>query len=134
MKDLWQGRSSWVSLITVKNVILGTLTMGIWLIVPVLRTLSGKYLIKTDRVVFTRGLLSKKVEQVDLVRYKDIQFQQSILGRLLSFGDITLVTSDATQKELKLLGIRDPETVYEIIREAAEERKRVKGVRTQEFI
>jgi len=134
MKDLWQGRSSWVSLITVKNAILGTLTMGIWLIVPVLRILSGRYEIKTDRVVFTRGLLSKKVEQVDLVRYKDIQFQQSILGRLLSFGDITLVTSDTTQKELKLLGIRDPETVYEIIREAAEERKRVKGVRTQEFI
>ena len=134
MKDLWRGRSSWVSLITIKNVILGTLTMGIWLIVPILRVLSGRYEIKSDRVVFTRGLLSKKVEQVDLVRYKDIQFQQSILGRLLSFGDITLVTSDVTQKELKLLGVRNPETVYEIIREAAEERKRVKGVRTQEFI
>jgi len=50
----------------------------------------------SQRVVIIKGLLSQREEDIPLYRGKDINFSQTIAGRLFGTGVITLFSDDAT--------------------------------------
>ncbi len=51
-----------------------------------------EYLITTHRVVQTEGLINKHTKDSALEKINDITLQQSVLGRILSYGDLAIIT------------------------------------------
>jgi hypothetical protein len=96
-------------------------------------SLTEHYRVTTERVRVTKGLLGRDREDIELFRIQDIDHSQGITERMLNIGDITLRSADASQPEVVLRNIPNPEQVHEIIRRAmldARQRHRV-GFRDQ---
>jgi uncharacterized membrane protein YdbT with pleckstrin-like domain len=63
-----------------------------------------EYLITTTRVVQTEGLINKHTKDSALEKINDITLKQSVLGRILNFGDLAIITgSDVGTNVLKRL-------------------------------
>jgi hypothetical protein len=96
-------------------------------------SLTEHYRVTTERVRITKGLLGRDREDIELFRIQDIDHTQGISERMLNIGDITLRSADASQPEVVLRNVSNPEQVHEIVRRAmldARERHRV-GFRDQ---
>lgn len=63
-----------------------------------------EYLITTTRVVQTEGLINKHTKDSALEKINDITLNQSVMGRILNYGDLAIITgSDAGTNVLKRL-------------------------------
>jgi hypothetical protein len=91
-------------------------------------SINERYVVTTDRVRLFRGLLSKQVENLELVRLQDVDYHQGMSERLFDIGDITLRSADASDPTVVLNNIRDPEKVQGIIRRAWLDARKKYGV------
>jgi Bacterial PH domain len=73
------------------------------------------YRLTTHRLFLTTGILRRRVDQVELVRVKDLYVRQSLLGSWLDVGTIVLVSSEPTLPKALLLGIQEPRRVMDLI-------------------
>jgi uncharacterized membrane protein YdbT with pleckstrin-like domain len=100
------------------------LTLGLWLIPSWWRSLGRHYRITSRRVVVETGVLSKRLEQVDLYRVNDYTVERPFLQRLMGTGNLLLKTMDKTTPEVNVLGIKtDVVSLYERLRVATEAEK-----------
>lgn len=76
------------------------------------------YTITDERIRITEGMLGKARENIELVRVQDLDYSQTFGERLLNLGDIKIRSHDPSHSEIVLRNIKDPETVYEILRRA----------------
>lgn len=127
-------RSSWMSLLSVKNIFLAMITGGIWLVVPVIRILSTEYEVTDQQLLITKGMMSKSMDQVDWIRLKDVRMTQGMAGRILNFGDLVLMSSDQSHSQIQIKDVSDPATLRKKILDAANKEKEKRGVRLQEWI
>ena len=94
-----------------------------------LETRNTVYALTDQRLKFTRGVLSKTTEDLELYRVRDTKFQQNVWERMLGLGEIQLFTTDETTTVVSLPYIRDAEGVREKIRALVEARRDAKRVR-----
>ena len=94
-----------------------------------LETRNTVYSLTDQRLKFTRGVLSKTTEDLELYRVRDTKFVQSVWERMLGLGEIELHTTDETSPLIRLPFIRDAEGVREKIRGLVEARRDAKRVR-----
>ena len=73
------------------------------------------YRLTTRRLFLTTGLWQRRVDQVELVRVKDLYIRQSLLGSWLNVGTVVLVSSEPTLPKALLLGIEGPRRVLDLI-------------------
>ncbi len=109
-----------------------------WLLLPIfvaaylfLTIETTKYTLTNQRLRHRRGILTKKIDEIELYRVKDTQLVQPLLGRIVHIGNVKLLTSDKSQPDEVLEGVRDPVEVREILRdltEAARRRYRVREI------
>lgn len=92
------------------------------------------YEITTERIKLTRGLLSKKVEEVELTRVKDITVEQSLGQRALRIGNVKVITTDRSAPEVILWDVTEPQQVKETLRRAVREEKQRQGVAFREDV
>jgi uncharacterized membrane protein YdbT with pleckstrin-like domain len=59
-----------------------------------------EYLITTHRVVQTEGLINKHTKDSALEKINDITLNQSVLGRVLGYGDLVIITGSDTGTNL----------------------------------
>jgi uncharacterized membrane protein YdbT with pleckstrin-like domain len=59
-----------------------------------------EYLITTHRVVQTEGLINKRTKDSALEKINDITLNQSVLGRILNYGDLEIITGSDTGTNL----------------------------------
>jgi uncharacterized membrane protein YdbT with pleckstrin-like domain len=92
----------------------------------VLRTQS--YRLTNQRLLIESGVLSRTINEIDLRTVDDITFYQRFSERLLGLGQIGIVSSEPDPSggaprraglRARLVGIRDPRNVRELIRNAA---------------
>jgi len=81
-------------------------------------SISLRYTITDERIRITEGILGKARENVELVRIQDVDFSQTFSERLLNLGDINIMSHDSSNPTIQLKNVKDPETVYEILRRA----------------
>ncbi len=106
------------------------LTAGLAAIYFYFRTLGRKYRITSQRVVIEYGVLSKRVEQIDLYRIVDFVVTRSLGQRIMGTGTITLDSTDKTTPDVRIEGIRaNVMGLYERMRAAALTEKQKRGVR-----
>jgi hypothetical protein len=76
------------------------------------------YVITSERIKIVKGLLSRGVENFELIRVQDIDVKQGLDERILGIGDIVIRGQDPSNPEIILRNIPKPNEVYEILRRA----------------
>jgi uncharacterized membrane protein YdbT with pleckstrin-like domain len=129
---LFEGHSALIPNLT--TVLWVILSVGLWLIVCWMRTLGCTYRITTRRIVVETGVLSKRLEQIDLYRIVDYTVERSLGQRLLGTGNLVLKTLDKTSPQLDVRNIKaDVVALYERLRVATEADKVRRGVRMVDY-
>jgi thioester reductase-like protein len=88
--------------------------------------LGTRYELTTQRLRIFSGVLSRDLEEIDLVRVRDTKVTQNLGERALNMGDIVIVSTDPSKPEFTLESVKDPMEVREKIRAAylAEQKRR----------
>ena len=129
---LFEGRAALVPSFT--TLLAAILTLGLWLLVRWFQTLGRTYRITTRRIVVETGVLSKKLEQIDLYRVADYTVDRPFGQRIMGTGNLLLKTFDKTTPELNVIGIKtDVVKLYESVRAATEADKARRGVRMVDY-
>lgn len=106
------------------------LTVGLGAIFFWIRSLSRHYRITSQRIVVEMGVLSKRMEQVDLYRVTDFVVELPLGQRMVGTGNIIIQAMDKTTTEVRLMYLRtDVRDLYERLRNATEVAKRGRNVR-----
>ena len=97
-------------------------------------SLVEKYTITSDRLKIVKGLFSRDVENFELIRVQDIDLNQGLDERVFGIGDLVIRGHDASDPQVTLRNIGDPEVVYEILRKAWLEARKRHGLQFREFM
>ena len=117
------------------GVILTPVLIGIFMLFDVwLKTKSRRYRLTSQRFIIRRGLIAKRIDEVELYRVKDVAVDQGIVQRMLGYGSVTILANDDTTPVILMVGIANPLEIKEIIRKQYREARRREGVRATEFV
>jgi uncharacterized membrane protein YdbT with pleckstrin-like domain len=127
-KTIWAGTSSqWTNI--------GPFLLCV-LIIPIpyaiyrwLSVRCTKFTLTNQRFRIERGILSKRFDEMELYRVKDITMSQPFIQRLVGLGTITMMTSDATTPTVALPAIAEPRQVLDLVRGEVERVRRERNVR-----
>jgi Bacterial PH domain len=73
------------------------------------------YRITNRRIFVTTGFFQRRVDQLELLRIKDVYIQQSMIGDWLGIGNVVLISSEQSLPRAYLLGIEDPRRIMDLI-------------------
>ena len=97
-------------------------------------SLVEKYVITNERLKVVKGMISRDVENFELIRMQDIDLKQNVTERMMKIGDITIHGADASEPVIVMRNVQDPEGVYEILRRAWLEARKRYGLQFREFM
>ena len=95
-------------------------------------TIGTRYELTTERLRIVRGVLGKRLEEVELVRVRDTKVTQNPGERAINVGDITIFSNDPSAPEVVLHNVSAPLDVRELIRKAMLEEKARRGLHYRE--
>jgi uncharacterized membrane protein YdbT with pleckstrin-like domain len=99
-------------------VLLAAIIAGLTLVVGYLRRVSTKYLITTQRLRISRGLVRRSVQETRLDRVQNVNYDQSMLDRLFHVGNVDFDTAGTDDSEFRFEWVNGPETVVRAVDEA----------------
>jgi len=79
-------------------------------------------------------MIARDVENFELIRFQDIDLKQTVSERVLGIGDITIRGSDASNQQIVLRNVKEPEAVYETLRRAWLEARKRYGLQFREYM
>lgn len=82
----------------------------------VLHILGRGYRLTTQRLFIESGILSKTIDQTELIRVDDVRVYKSLFDRVFNLGTISLLSTDVTNKEITIEGVCDAESIAEKVR------------------
>ena len=89
---------------------------------------SKVYRVSTTNIETERGILTKKIDVLELWRCRDIRYRQHILDRLLGIAHIDVFTADVTTPHLVILGMPASRQLFEQIRDSIEIQRHARNV------
>ena len=89
---------------------------GIAALVTYLKVSTTKYVLTTERLRVTTGVLSTVTEDLELRRVRDSLILRPFWARLAGLGDVQILSADASTPRVVLRAIRDPDGVQSKIR------------------
>jgi uncharacterized membrane protein YdbT with pleckstrin-like domain len=142
--ELYAGRPSWRALmsfylggigVAVLVVVILGLLVGEWglsvaiaaalvvltLVIGYLRRVSTKYLITNQRLRISRGIVRRHVQETRLERVQNVNYQQSVLDRMLGVGTVDFDTAGTDDSEFRFEWVDGPEKVVRAVDHAIEE-------------
>ena len=72
------------------------------------RSCAMRYRITNYRIDFERGILTKRIDTLELWHVDDINFEQGIVDRMMNVGTITVISDDRSTPRLELAGVPNP--------------------------
>jgi membrane protein YdbS with pleckstrin-like domain len=95
---------------------------------PMILVRKNRYRISNYRIDHEQGLLSKRIDTIELWHVDDVQMIQSFVDRLLGVGTINVHSNDATSPVLPLRSLPQPRKLYDAIKQRVIAVKRQRGV------
>jgi membrane protein YdbS with pleckstrin-like domain len=77
------------------------------------------YRLTTQRLFVRRGILTRTVDQTELMRVDDVKTRQTLFERMLGVGEVELFTSDRSDAHVKIVDVDNPDQVAEHVRRYA---------------
>ena len=125
-KQLYIGRPS--QILNIVLFILWSWTLLIPIIIY-LKTRFTVYEVTDQRIKLKTGILNQEIDECELYRVRDYKVVKPFFQRIFGLGRIELVTSDRSNSNINLNGIKDPESLYNLIRDNVENIRRKTGTR-----
>ena len=100
-----------------------------WAIYKWLEVKSTRFTLTTERLRWQWGILSRRTEEVELYRVRDLGFVQPFVQRVVGLGTLEVTSTDERTPHIELKAIKDADAVREYFREATERMRQVRGVR-----
>ncbi len=88
-----------------------------------------KYKLTNQRLTITTGIFSRKMETIELYRFKDLKYEASFLNRIVGIGNIQLVSSDPMTPNISLNGFKYAQSKCNQLRSLIEKCRINRGVR-----
>jgi uncharacterized membrane protein YdbT with pleckstrin-like domain len=82
---------------------------------------STKYLITTQRLRISRGIVRRSVQETRLDRVQNVNYNQSVLDRIFHVGSVDFDTAGTDDSEFRFEWVNGPETVVRAVDEAIHE-------------
>ncbi len=90
---------------------------------------STKFRVTTTVIEYERGLLSKRIEVLQLWRVRDVEYVQTIIDRILGIAHIHVVApQDAINKDWRIFGMPASRQLFEQLRDSIEIQRQAKNV------
>ena len=125
-KQLYIGRPS--QILNIVSFILWSWTLLIPIIIY-FKTRFTVYEVTDQRIKLKTGILNQEIDECELYRVRDYKVVKPFFQRIFGLGRIELVTSDRSNSNINLNGIKDPENLYNLIRDNVEKIRRKTGTR-----
>ena len=112
-------------------IILTAATGGLFLFVVaylVIVRLTTRYTLTNHRLMVEKGIIAKKIDDIELYRIKDTKLDQGVIDRMLQIGSVKVNTSDVSGN-WNIKKILSPRDTREKIRKATEQLKQSRNVR-----
>ena len=92
------------------------LLFGLLTALKIFRTIHSHHYRLTMRRLFIRtGLIHRRIDQIELLRVKDVFVRQSLLGKWIGVGHVVILSSEHTLPRATLYGIDRPRHVMDLI-------------------
>lgn len=96
--------------------------------VKVIRLKMIYYEVTPDRIEWSRGILDRRVDNVDMFRVIDLNLRRSIIDCIMGVGTVGLITTDKSDPEFEFEKVRGCRVLYDAIKKASLEADRNTGV------
>ena len=125
-KQLYIGRPS--QILNIISFIIWSWTLFVPIIIY-LKTRFTVYEVTDQRIKLKTGILNQEIDECELYRVRDYKVVKPFFQRIFGLGKIELVTSDRSNSSINLNGIKNPENLYDLIRDNVEKIRRKTGTR-----
>lgn len=92
-----------------------------------------KYYIKNNRLYMSAGLFSNQEDELMLYKIMDLRVNISLLDRIFRVGTVTIYSRDESNREMKLLKIKHPKKVRDMLSEKVESLKKNMKIQGREM-
>lgn len=95
---------------------------GLSLLILLCRIASLKsmcYEVTNDRIEFSRGIFSRKIDNIDMFRVVDLSLHRTLFDCVIGVGTVTLITTDKTDPEFAFEKVRYAKDLYGTIKKAS---------------
>jgi len=89
---------------------------------------SIKFRVTSSVIEFERGLLSKRIDVLQLWRVRDVVYKQNLVDRILGIAHVEIVASDTTNPDLEIVGMPASRQLFEQLRDSIEIQRQAKNV------
>ncbi|MDD5063603.1 MAG: PH domain-containing protein [Phycisphaerae bacterium] len=89
------------------------------LFTKIARLKATRYEVSTDRIEWSRGLLNRKMDNIDMFRIIDLKLRRSLLDCIIGIGTVTVMTTDKSDPEFTFEKVRRPRKLYDAIKKAS---------------
>lgn len=89
---------------------------------------SKVYRVTNTNIENEYGIISKKIDVLELWRCRDIRYRQHIIDRILRIAHIDIYTADVTSPHLELVGLPATRELFEKIRDSIEIQRQARNV------
>lgn len=92
---------------------------------------STRYRLTNQRLIVSKGIIFKRIDEIELYRVKDVSVDYSVLNQMVNIGDLTLRSSDATTRgrAFRMSDVPDARQIREQLRTLVEQARRQRRVR-----
>ncbi|MFC6763970.1 PH domain-containing protein [Natrinema soli] len=115
-----QALLAWVGFLPLVLTVVGVMIVG----KTYLEWLRLLYVITDEEIYVKYGLISRDVTQIRLDRVQNTGYEQTILERILSFGDVRVYTAGTSTEDLTFRNVPDPERIKSTLTQLLSEQSR----------
>jgi hypothetical protein len=89
---------------------------------------SIKFRVTNTVIEYERGLLSKRIDVLQLWRIRDVVYKQNLIDRLLGIAHVEVVAQDVKNPDLEIVGLPASRQLFEQLRDSIEIQRQAKNV------
>ena len=102
------------------GLVIGVAVAGVAIVVLAgfIKRITTHYTITTRRLHIQRGIVSRDIQETRLERVQNVNYNQSLLERILQIGDVDFDTAAGDDYNFIFAGVAEPEDVVHEVNEA----------------
>jgi uncharacterized membrane protein YdbT with pleckstrin-like domain len=89
---------------------------------------STRVRVTTRSLESENGILSKRIDVLELWRVRDLRYRQSLLDRILGIAHIEIFTKDVTSPHVEIVGLPASRKLFEDLRDCVDQQRQSRGV------
>ncbi len=128
---IWEGGATWKAwgLKWILGWVLAPVVVGLFLLASVwAATRSTRWKITSRRIEIEQGLLSKRVETLELWKVRDVELRQTLVDRMFDVSSVLVTAQDNATPALEIRGLPGSRDVYDRLMTAVMNARQQRGI------